>query len=206
MKAKVLVLALLVALLALGAPVFAQDDDESMDSMCDTEALATLFSDAAALAESGDLEALEELFEEIEDAVEACTADEMMEVDLSTPDGAIQAFIETIFTFEFENLAMFVCEDQRALLEAALPGMDELAGMQEMLDAAEFDFSGLEYEVTDETEDSAMVTVSGELTISIFGQEQVQSADDLFGASVQVVKEGDNWVICDENAVGAVGS
>jgi hypothetical protein len=201
---KMLLIFLTMMLLAL--PVIAQDEDEDTGPACeiDTSDIATLISDAQALADDGDIDgavsALEDVRDEVDALIDDCTGAAAGDFP-NTPEGAVEGLLTSVFTGDFETAAQYICEEQSGALDALADQFDA-QGLGEILALAEIDLSGLEYEVT-EDEDDTSVVIEGEIVITVMGQEDTQDAGEVFGGTaIPVVEEDGQWKVCDASLAG----
>jgi len=113
----------------------------------------------------------------------------------SNPGDAVGGVIEALFEGDADALSNYICEDLQD--EAAAVGEEAAAGLGDLGDV-DIDLN-LEYTVTDETDTTANVTVGGTIGVSVAGESIEQDASALFGdTQIPVIKEGDNWVVCDQ--------
>ncbi|PJF23000.1 MAG: hypothetical protein CUN56_03115 [Phototrophicales bacterium] len=110
------------------------------------------------------------------------------------PEDAGREFLNAAFSMDVEKARSIVCEARRGEIEE--PSDEDRAA----LEAVEIDLSGLEFTVSDQTDNSAMLTVSGNVTMSMEGQEMELPVDQMFGdEAIPVIVENGKWVVCPEN-------
>ncbi|TVR23039.1 MAG: hypothetical protein EA396_04575 [Anaerolineaceae bacterium] len=118
--------------------------------------------------------------------------------DDGDPEAVAQQAFEALMTFDFDTALPLLCAEQRTILEAQLEGSgDMMAEMQAMMGEAEFDMSNVTYTVSDRTDDSATVTIGGEVTISAMGQEFTEpAAGEGTPETLEMVVEDGDWRVC----------
>jgi hypothetical protein len=140
-------------------------------------------------------------------AEETDTAEEPVEVvEITDPGTRMGEALAILFTFDPDAIGPYVCDAQREAVQAAIEDSVADSGLTEdILADLSVDISDLEYDVQiDGTE--ATVDISGELTVEILGQTQVQDGSDLFPRPVTMILEDDAWVICDNILIDQLGS
>jgi predicted small lipoprotein YifL len=105
------------------------------------------------------------------------------------PAAAVQAYTEAIFSGDGETAASFLCE--ASTIEIPPPSVVEGVTVT-------YDFSGLTYTVSDETADSATVTVSGSYVTNteVGGQTTPITVDLPADITYPVTNENGSWKIC----------
>lgn len=112
--------------------------------------------------------------------------------DAGDPAEAGRQFINAAFTMDVEAARNLTCEARRGEVTEV---SDEQRAATE---AMNLDLSGLEFTVSDQTDDSATVTVSGVIKAEAEGQEVEMPVEQMLGSetSVPVIKEDGKWVVC----------
>jgi hypothetical protein len=103
------------------------------------------------------------------------------------PAAAVQGFFEALYTGG--DIAPFVCS-QAGVADAYQQAADASAAA---FQGAEIDVSGLTYTVSDETADSATVTVSGEVVYTVAGND---TASPFPESAMSAVNEDGTWKFC----------
>lgn len=116
--------------------------------------------------------------------------------------GVAESVLSDIFDGDLDGLRGSICDSQASVVDAL-----EEEGIMELMELVEVDLGGANFEVVNETDDTATVRVTGEITMSALGEEQTMTIDELLGGEneVQLVKEGDDWKFCDEGTLMGVG-
>jgi hypothetical protein len=104
------------------------------------------------------------------------------------PAAAVQGFFEAVYAGE--DPSGFVCSTSPEIADAFRQAAEASAAA--MTDA-EVDASGLTYTVSDETAESAVVTVEGEVVYTVSG---VDTAVPFAATPVNVVVEDGAWKLC----------
>jgi hypothetical protein len=101
-------------------------------------------------------------------------------------------FINAAFTLDVEAARNLTCAARRG--EITEPSESDIAALADI----EFDISGLEFTITDQTDDSATLTISGMLRAESAGQEMEIPIETMLGSdtSVPMVKEDGQWLVC----------
>jgi hypothetical protein len=118
----------------------------------------------------------------------------------STPEGTARAYVAAIVNArDAQQAAGYYCaaEQSQALAEAQ-SSLDGLA-FYEALGVEEFDFSRISYTPFNVTETSASVTMGGTIRYLTAEGWMEEPAANLFtdGATLDLIVEGERWVICD---------
>jgi hypothetical protein len=105
------------------------------------------------------------------------------------PAAVVQAYTEAIFSNDGETAASLLCES--STIQIPPPSVVEGVTMT-------YDFSGLTYTVSDETADSATVTVSGSYVTNAEAGGQTTSLPVDLPADIvyPVTNENGSWKIC----------
>jgi uncharacterized protein YdeI (BOF family) len=103
------------------------------------------------------------------------------------PAAAVQGFFEALYTGG--DISPFVCSTA-GVADAYQAAADASAAA---FQGAEIDVSGLTYTVSDETADSATVTVSGEIVYTVAGNA---TSSPFTEAAMSAVNEGGTWKFC----------
>jgi hypothetical protein len=104
------------------------------------------------------------------------------------PAAAAQAFYEAVYTGE--DPSAFICSTSPEFADAFRQAVETSA---QTMPGATVDASGLTYTVSDETADSATVTVDGEIVYTVSG---VDTPIPLVATPVNVVNEDGTWKVC----------
>ena len=107
------------------------------------------------------------------------------------PAAGARSFFEAVFTGTGE-IDPLLCTANAAAAAQIREGMNTMKTMLAAGDAA-VDISGLTYTTSNQTADTATVTVAGQIKFSIAGTEQTQDFPD---APVQMRNEGGTWKVC----------
>jgi hypothetical protein len=107
------------------------------------------------------------------------------------PAAGARSFFEAVFTGA-GDLDPLLCTANAAAAAQIREGMETLKTMLAAGDA-EVDVSGLTYTTSNQTADTATVTVAGQIKFSVAGVEQTQ---DFPEAPVQMRNEGGSWKVC----------
>ena len=83
-----------------------------------------------------------------------------------------------------------VCEAQQGRLQNSL---EPFYGVTELTEAFDLSFGDLSIEERSNDGETAIVHVSGSVTLSFLGQEEVQEVNE----DHVIVKENGRWVVCD---------
>jgi hypothetical protein len=114
--------------------------------------------------------------------------------------------LAAIFSFDAEAIGPYICEDQQAALETALEEAVTGAGLTtDILEELSVDVSAVDWTIEVDG-DTATADATGEIVLTILGQDQPQDAGELFGEPVPLTVEDGEWVICDPNLVDALGN
>lgn len=108
-----------------------------------------------------------------------------------TPDAAARAFFEAVFSGE-GDVAPMLCSVNAAAAEQIREGMEALKSTLAAGNAT-VDMSGLNFETTSESGDTAQVRISGSLKVSIAGVDQETDYPEV---TIPMRNEGGSWKIC----------
>lgn len=120
----------------------------------------------------------------------ACGGSPTPEASTTTGDGpdvVARNWLTALIGGDMQAAAALTCAERRADLESAPSA--EVPG--------EIDFTGVTFTVSDQTDTSATVTASGNLSITVSGQT-VEQAIDATGMTptMQLVREDNAWRVC----------
>lgn len=99
------------------------------------------------------------------------------------PAAAVQGFFEALTTGDVETANTFYCEAYNVPTPSASLAVPD----------ATYDFSGVTYTVSDETAETATVTIGGSYTVTVSG---VDTSAPLPGIPYTVRNENGEWKIC----------
>ena len=107
-----------------------------------------------------------------------------------SPIEVVQSFMTAVEAFDLSTAESLVCEAQRSRVRESLEPFDDVAGLGEAFDMS---FDDLSFQEQSSDGKVAIVQVSGTLTISFLGQQEVQEISE----EHVVIEQGGRWVICD---------
>lgn len=110
-----------------------------------------------------------------------------------TPEDTAKSFMTAFADGDAAKIADLLCESQKdsaELLANTFSG-SEMAELE-----VKIDVSGLNYTAANVTDTSATVNVSGDIKVSVMGQESTQSVTDMFGEGIPMTKENGAWKMC----------
>ncbi|MBC8170126.1 MAG: hypothetical protein H7X77_00570 [Anaerolineae bacterium] len=107
-----------------------------------------------------------------------------------TPADAAKGFMDAFAALDVEKMKSFLCTAQAAAADGLATGFGE-AGTEAKLDA-----SGLTYAVSNETADSATVTISGNIKAEVAGTSTDLPATSMFPDGLVITKESGAWKVC----------
>lgn len=115
-------------------------------------------------------------------------------------EARMEEAFEVLWTFDFDALSEYVCEAERGSLTELQTQFEE-QGISELFAMVELDLSAVEYSAEVDG-DTATVTLSGEMGMTMAGETQTQPISDLGFDELGMTVEDGNWVICDPNLAG----
>ncbi len=192
----------LIFSLLFSLPVAAQDEDETSPS-CDYASISDAIAEAQALISMGSLGEAQSLLGDARDQLDLCEkVAQLDDTEVTTDDdpaAPLAILLESSFTGDVEGIGPAVCA---ALREDAIAFAQEAATDFESFDPLEVDLSKIEYIVSDNTGETANITLEGSLTIMIDDQPVKIDAAGLIGDTpIPVIKEDGAWVICDQGFI-----
>ncbi|MFW5771757.1 MAG: hypothetical protein ACOCZH_00435 [Phototrophicaceae bacterium] len=122
-----------------------------------------------------------------------------------SPTDVVEEGISRLFEPDIDGFRELLCADVIADFDASMEGTD-MSQMEALFDQVDVNLSGLEYNVSDETDDSATVTISGTLEVSVAGETQEVPVGDFLTEAdeIPVVREDGDWKICDTSLAGGM--
>jgi hypothetical protein len=106
------------------------------------------------------------------------------------PIDVVQSFMAAIEEFDLDIAEGYVCEAQKSAVRAILEPYYDVARLAEAFD---MDFKDLTFTERSNDGETAVVKVSGSLTLSFLGREDTQEVSE----EHVVIKEGGQWLVCD---------
>lgn len=113
-----------------------------------------------------------------------------------SPEDAAKAFMEATFAGDGEAMRAAVCAAQRAQITDEVVEQMASAMGGAAAAGAEMDYSGLTYTASDVTENSANVTIGGNITVTVAGQSQSMDASQMGMPPLPVTREDGAWKVC----------
>lgn len=110
--------------------------------------------------------------------------------DPGSPVEVVELFMTAIDDFDLAVAEDLVCEAQQGRLQNSL---EPFYGVAELTEAFDLSFGDLSIEERSNDGETAIVHVSGLVTLSFLGQEEVQEVNE----DHVVLKENGRWVVCD---------
>jgi hypothetical protein len=102
----------------------------------------------------------------------------------------VESFMVAIGEFDLVAAEDLVCEAQQDRVASSL---ESFYGVTELTEAFDLDFGELTVEERSNDGETFIVHVSGSVTLSFLGQEEVQEVNE----DHVVVMENGRWVVCD---------
>lgn len=117
------------------------------------------------------------------------------------PDEATIAYLDALGTNNFEQLAGLTCSQHQDTVEVAYQNLLQWAGFVGAENLS-FDLSGLTATVTNNSDTSATVQLSGEITIGAFDVTRNFTVDELANIvggdpNISLVLENNEWRVCE---------
>jgi hypothetical protein len=109
---------------------------------------------------------------------------------MSMTDAAKQ-FLESTFKGDKEAWRAVACE--------AIKGQADALDAVRLPEGFSIDFSGLKYEVKEESGDSGKVGISGTVKMTMAGMSQEQNIQDMNLGELLMKREGGSWKACSQN-------
>ncbi len=109
-----------------------------------------------------------------------------------SPQGAIEQFLNATYDGEVERAISFVCNAQREPMRLLYADMN---AAYDSLRERDVDLSGLIYEVTTEEVDTATIAITGDVKITVGGEENFITVDERF-QTVNLKLEDELWRVC----------
>ena len=107
-----------------------------------------------------------------------------------SPDDVVRAFMAAVETFDLDTAEELVCNDQKPRVRDSLEPFGNVAQLDEAFDMT---FEDLSFQEQSNDGDVAIIRVSGRVSLSFLGKNEVQDVDE----EHVVVNEDGRWVICD---------
>jgi hypothetical protein len=110
--------------------------------------------------------------------------------DPASPVEVVESFMTAIDDFDLAAAEDLVCEAQQGRLRNSL---EPFYGVTELTEAFDLSFGDLSIEERSNDGETAIVHVSGSVTVAFLGQDDVQEVNE----DHVVLKENGRWVVCD---------
>lgn len=117
-----------------------------------------------------------------------------------SPEAAVRNVVEQTYSISLQAANAYICDENKlsdntiATREAQSP------------EDSEFDGSGLEYSIAEESGNMAMVSIGGQMTITNNDQTQEVPASTLFQDNIRTEEIDGRWYVCDPSMAQGTGS
>lgn len=111
-------------------------------------------------------------------------------VEEQRPVEVVRSFMTAVEEFDLDTAESLVCDAQRGEVRHGLEPYNDVARLGEAFDLS---FEDLSFEERSNDGQTAVVRVTGSLTLSFLGQEEVQEVNE----EHVVIKDNGRWVVCD---------
>jgi len=105
------------------------------------------------------------------------------------PEEAAQNALEATISGDFDTASKFFCNTMRE----DMPPQELIDEISKELKQYEFDFSGLKYEVVEQTNEAATIRVHG--TIAAKGPDEEKNDD--MDETIEMINEDGHWKVCE---------
>lgn len=115
-----------------------------------------------------------------------------------SPEDAVRLQLEATNDGDMKIANSYTCAANR-LSDEELSSQEEQLNQQPGMHA-DIDFSEVQYDVNQQDDTTAIVTLTGSISGTIGGETGQIPAETIFPQGIRVIKEGDSWFVCERQA------